>query len=247
MSEYLFFARFYDRLTFNVDYPARAAYFDRLIRRRTARPVEILLDLGCGTGSLAAALSGLGYDLICADASAGMLSVAASKAYSGKPPLFLRQPMEELDLYGTVDACVCALDTVNHLDGVGALEQAFGRVSLFLAPGGVFIFDVNTAYKHRRVLADNAYVYETPEVYCVWRNHCRENGDVEITLDFFTQEEGSYTRNTECFVERLFSPAQLENALKKAGLTLLEVLEGDTQHPPGETAQRAVYVAQKPL
>ena len=98
-----------------------------------------------------------------------MLSVARQKAAeSGLDLLFLCQKMQKLDLYGTVDTVICALDSINHLTLEKDVQAAFDRVSLFLNPGGWFLFDVNTVYKHRYVLADNVFLYDTDEVYCVW-------------------------------------------------------------------------------
>ncbi len=246
MSSYRYFSRFYDALTFNVDYSAQARFFAELIEEHARRPVELVLDLCCGTGSLSRELSNM-WEMICVDASPEMLSIAASKEYH-KQPLFLCQQAEELDLYGTVDACICALDSLNHLSGLDALEAAVGKVSLFLAPGGVFVFDLNTEYKHRKVLDNNVFVYETEEVYCVWRNDCQADGSVEIALDFFSAEaDGSYTRYSECLTERLFSHRQVLEVLQKTGLEFVAVMGEGSRNPPTETDERVIYVTRKPL
>jgi SAM-dependent methyltransferase len=248
MSGYGPFARYYDALTANVDYARRAGYFDTLIKRYLGRACGLLLDLACGTGSLSIELAGRGYDVIGADASAEMLSVAMSKSYDAeRRVLFLHQSMEELDLYGTIDAAVCALDSLNHLPDEAAFERAVGRVALFLAPGGVFLFDVNTAYKHREILADNAYLYDLDEVFCAWQNSYRAaHNRVDITLDFFEpQGKDCYRRSTERFSERIFDHETVCAALLNHGLELVTVLGDDSPDPPGADAQRVVYVGRK--
>ena len=182
---YQAFASYYDRLIGNeVDYRARARYFDALIRRYADTPEQnLLLDLACGTGSLSVELSAIGYDVIGVDASAEMLAEAAAKG-RGKI-LFLCQAFDTLDLYGTVGAVVCALDSLNHITDAAALEAAFARVALFTAPGGVFVFDVNTPYKHREILADNTFVYDLGDLFCVWQNTTDASLQTEIALDFF--------------------------------------------------------------
>jgi len=245
------FARHYDALTANVNYHARARYFRALIRKHTGRQVCSLLDLACGTGSLSWQFSKIGYEVIGVDSSPEMLSRAAAKGErfpNAEPPLFLCQPMEELNLYGTVDACVCALDSINHLTDTTTLKSAFSRVSLFLAPGGVFLFDVNTLHKHKNILGNNAFVYETGEVVCFWRNVYRQkNGRVEVALDFFQpQGKGLYSRSIERFSERIFTHRQLLNALDAAGLEFLAVYGEGRLRPPGKRSQRIVYVAHKP-
>ena len=59
-------------------------------------------------------------------------------------PLLLNQRMEELDLYGAVDACLCCLDSVNYVTEPEALQTAFERVHTFLNLDGLFVFDINT-------------------------------------------------------------------------------------------------------
>lgn len=245
---YSTFARYYDALTANVDYRARAAYFVSLISRYGGTGDGILLDLACGTGSLSLELAALGYEVIGADASAEMLSAAMRKA--AETPhrvLFLHQDMASLDLYGTVDYTVCALDSLNHLPDEAALNAAIGRISLFTNPGGLFLFDVNTAYKHREVLADNTYVYDLDEVFCVWRNEYRPgDGGVDILLDFFErQPDGAYIRGEERFTERFFSDEAVRSALEGNGFALKAVYGDDGFNRPTDITQRILYVAYK--
>lgn len=264
MSGYGCFARYYDALTENVDYPARAKALSGIIRRYMPE-ASLILDLACGTGSLTFELAGLGYEVIGADVSAEMLSVAMAKMASakastktplpdkngghGRQVLFLNQSMDRLDLYGTVDATVCVLDSVNHIRGEQALLAAFKKVALFTNPAGLFLFDANTPRKHRDVLGNNAFVYDLPDVFCCWQNAYHEDGGrVDITLDFFApQENGSYTRETERFSEWAYSDAVLLELLGKAGFSPLETLDGDTFGPPEESSQRLLHVAKKAL
>lgn len=245
---YEMFAQVYDQLTGNVDYPARAAYLDRLIRSY-APGGKIVLDLACGTGSLTVALDDLGYDMIGADPSQEMLAQAQEKnALLGKQILYLCQGMENLDLYGTVDAVVCMLDSVNHVTDPARLKKGFERVSLFLHPDGVFLFDVNTLYKQREILGDNAFVYDLDEVFCVWQNQWLPQAQsTRITLDFFfpLEEEGIYERETEEFEERVYSHEQLSQMLEDSGLKIQAVYGEDSLLPPGEEEQRLIYVVKK--
>lgn len=246
MSGYRDFAGFYDRLTEDVDYTARAAYFHRLIQRY-APPGKLLLDLACGTGSLSLALSKLGYDVIGVDGSYEMLSVAMGKK-GEEPVLFLCQDMDKLDLYGTVDVTVSALDSLNHITQPEQLQAVFDRVSLFTNPGGLFLFDMNTPFKHQEILADNAFVYDLDQLYCVWQNDLDEDGkNVTIHLDFFVPEEdGRYSRWEEEIQERAYTQEEVRGFVERAGLELLEVFHEDSQESPRPDSQRLVYLARKP-
>ena len=248
MSGYGCFARYYDLLTENVGYARRARYFDALIRAHRQH-TGLLLDLACGTGSLSLELAALGYEVIGTDGSEEMLSWAMRKSLAaGYNILYLRQPMEELNLYGTVDVCVCALDSLNHLADEAALARVITRVALFLSPGGLFLFDLNTACKHERILADNVFFYDLPEVCCVWQNAYQggEGHRVDIALDFFVPgEKGLYRRESERFSERVFAPEEVSEQLRKSGLETLAVYSGDTLEPIQSESQRAVYVTRK--
>ena len=156
---YEFLAGCYDRFTADVDYPRWADYIEKHFAR-SALPIRTVLDLACGTGSLTAELAARGYEMIGADCSEEMLSVAAEKCRSAGPvePIFLHQAMEDLDLYGTIDACVCCLDSVNYVTRPRTLARAFRGVHTFLMPGGLFLFDVNTPDKLRAWTARSSWM-----------------------------------------------------------------------------------------
>ena len=169
MSSYNFLAGCYDQLTYDVDYPAWADYLEAHFRKR-GLPGNTVLDLACGTGSLTRELAGRGYEMIGVDLSADMLAEAAEKNrdVDGIAPIFLCQSMDKLDLYGTIDACVCCLDSVNYVTSPKKLQKAFERVHLFLMPGGLFVFDINTPEKLMG-LDGQVFLDETEDAYCVWR------------------------------------------------------------------------------
>ena len=240
---YDLFAEYYDELMSEVDYPARAKYIDGLIRRYKP-DAHLLCDLACGTGSMTVELAALGYDVIGVDLSENMLSKAREKSDSGI--LYLCQSMQELDMYGTIDAFVCTLDSLNHIEDREQLLLALSRVSLFLEPDGVFVFDMNTPYKHEHILGDNAYVYETEEVFCAWQNEYAGGGRVDIALDFFAQQpDGSYLRESEYFSETAYTAEETERLLNEAGLALLAVYDDMTRNPPREDSERLIFCASK--
>ena len=148
MESYSALAASYDELTQDVGYEKRAAFVEKLFLRSHI-PVHTVLDLACGTGTMTALLTERGYELIGVDGSEDMLLEAREKAQTltGVPPLFLHQSMPELDLYGTVEAAICCLDSLNYLIDAREVRETFRRLHLFIAPGGTLIFDVNTPEK----------------------------------------------------------------------------------------------------
>jgi SAM-dependent methyltransferase len=242
---YSSFAKVYDLLMQDVDYGKIAQRICSLLRENGVGK-GLLLDNACGTGTLSLLLSRAGYDVIGADKSAQMLSLAMEKsAEENANILFLNQSMTELDLYGTIVACVSTLDSINHLKDFSEVKTAFEKVSLFMEEGGVFIFDVNTLYKHKKVLENNIFIYDTDSVYCVWQNEL-ENEKVNINLDFFTDDgNGGFTRENEFFTEVAYELKDIEKALNDCGFKVSGIFDGYTEKAVTETTERAVFVCKK--
>lgn len=239
------FAEFYDKLTLNVDYERRAAYLAVLFAK-LGHQAGLTLDLACGTGSLTLELAKLGIDVYGADGSEEMLSAAQDKAFEQNiDTLFLCQKMQELDLFGTIDTCVCSLDSINHLTDAEDVKKTFGRVSLFMNKGGLFVFDVNTPYKHQKVLENNTFVYDTDEVYCVWQNSLKENNIVDIDLTFFVPDGELFERYDESFSERAYSREELSAWLEESGFRVDAVYGDMGFFEPAQNEQRVIFVARK--
>lgn len=242
------FSEFYDALTANVSYDTVSQVLSSLLTRY-GKSRGLLLDLACGTGSVSVRLAKKGYEVIGVDLSPEMLSEAQNKAYSaGQNILFLCQDMTALDLYGTVDAAVCTLDGLCHLPNEESVFAALQKVSLFMNPGGVFLFDVNSVYKHRAVLGNNTFVYDTDDVYCVWQNTLLSDGvTVQMDLDFFepVSDAGDYVRQSERFTERAYPKETLEAMLKKTGFTVLDVFDGYSGKPAHDTSERLLFAVRK--
>ncbi|MBR3901231.1 MAG: class I SAM-dependent methyltransferase [Ruminococcus sp.] len=246
MTGYSTFARYYDNLTANIDYVKRAEYFHEIIKRYKNTEGSILLDLACGTGSISEEMAKIGYDVIGVDYSDEMLGIALDKKFdSGLNILYLCQDMRKLDLYGSMDVTICALDSINHLNSLADVKKVFENVALFSEPQGLFIFDINTLYKHRNILANNTFTYETDNVFCVWENTLVEDTDeVKMNLEFFELEEnGLYSRTSDSFSEKAYSEESIEELLRECGFELLAKFGDDTFSPPACNSQRIVYAA----
>ena len=239
MTPYDYLACYYDELTKNVGYARRARFIAGVLRRRGIR--GLVLDAGCGTGNLTWLLAKMGFDMIGVDISETMLSIAQRKSESFHrcKTLFLQQDVRALDLYGTVRCILCMQDTLNHLgDG---LEQTLQRFSLFLEKGGIFIFDVNTQYKHEVVLSES-FCFPIVGGLVVWKSRYEsEQGRVRIMLKI-ADESGVQTVE---FYEHDISTAQLQQLLKQYGYEILDVRDGETYKPMTPTTQRVLYVTRK--
>lgn len=247
MSNYNNFSPFYDIFTYDVDYKKRTAYILQIFEKFDKKPT-LLLDFACGTGNFSTEFAKHGIDVIGVDMSEGMLCEAQAKnAELNKPVMYLCQKGAELDLYGTVDGAVSCLDSLNHITDYNEFKNTIAKISLFLEEGRLFVFDMNTLYKHQRVLANNAYKMHKKGVTCIWNNRLLADGvTVEISVDF-TYKTGIFKKErvTEVFSERAYTDEEIKLALADAGLKLEAVFEENTFNPPGDKSQRNIYVTRK--
>ena len=232
MSSYRVLASCYDRFTYDVDYPAWASYIQAHFAKAPL-PGSTVLDLACGTGSLTRELARRGYEMIGVDQSPEMLAEAAEKNRGAAPiePIFLCQSMEKLDLYGTVDACVCCLDSVNYVTDPKKLQRAFGRVHLFLTPGGLFLF-----------------LDETEDAYCVWRaEFSRRSRVCSYFMDLFQLDPstGQWDRGEELHRERAYTVEELTAMLEQAGFSQVRTYGELKLRPPRPGEQRIFFTARK--
>ncbi|MBO5852453.1 MAG: class I SAM-dependent methyltransferase [Clostridia bacterium] len=247
MGNYNNFSLFYDIFTLDVDYKGRTEYLLKIFNKWDKTP-KLLLDFACGTGNFSIQFAKRGIDVIGVDSSEGMLAAAQDKNKGLKNKvLYLNQSGSELDLYGTVDGAVCCLDSLNHITDSEELQKTISKISLFLEPGCLFVFDMNTLYKHINVLDDSTYRMKKRGVECVWTNTLLKDGvTVEIELNF-TYKTGLFKRETvtEIIREKAYTNEEITEMLKAAGLKLEAVYGENTFDIPKENSQRNIYIARK--
>ena len=242
MDAYTSFAQVYDLFMDNVPYEEWAQYVKVLLDSFGVRE-GLLLDLGCGTGSLTEQLAGFGYDMIGVDNAEEMLEIAMEKRVaSGHDILYLLQDMREFELYGTVAAVVSICDSMNYLTELSDVEQVMRLANNYLDPGGVFIFDLNTEYKYREILADNTFAEEREESSFIWENFYDEGERVnEYDLTLFIPEGELYRKFKETHYQRAFTLKEICGAAERAGMEFVAAYDAFTQLPVKEDSQR-MYV-----
>lgn len=247
MTSYTSLARFYDSLTSDVPYEQMADYYEGLFRSSSLQ-IKTVLDLACGTGTMLLLLAQRGYDMIGTDLSSDMLAVASEKVRAVQQgpnrALLLNQAMESLDLYGTVDAAICGLDGINY-EKPELLPEAFRRVHLFLNPGGMFIFDVHTPSKLRK-LDGEVFVDETEDVLALWRaEYDGEKRACRYGMDIFAREGRKWGRYREEHTEYAHEAHFLRDLLLKTGFSKVDVHGDLTQRSPTEKDERLYFTAYK--
>ncbi len=242
MSCYEELAASYDSLTEDVEYRRRASFLQKLLGKSRI-PVHTVLDLACGTGTMTCLLAEAGYEMIGVDQSEDMLAEAAGKQVSPEkiPPIYLQQSMETLDLYGTVEAAVCCLDSLNYLTDVRALRRTLQRLHLFVAPGGVFLFDINTPEKLRG-LDGQVFLDEGDDVYCVWRTEFNKRSRIcTYGMDIFQREGALWRRSQEEHYEKAWEVEELTGFLREAGFGHIRTYGDCVLRAPREQEQRIYF------
>jgi SAM-dependent methyltransferase len=188
-----------------------------------------------------------GYEMIGIDLSAEMLSCARQKALeAGTDILYLNQDMTEFELYGTVDAITCLMDSVNYVTYKSDLKRLFKLVNNYLNPGGLFVFDINSPYKIENILGTNVFCETGEEASYIWQNNFDKSSRLcRFDLTFFVREGELYRRFDEVHYERSYDREELKAMLYAAGLELTSIYGAFGFRKPSEKCERMFFVCRK--
>ncbi|MBD5497604.1 MAG: methyltransferase domain-containing protein [Lachnospiraceae bacterium] len=208
---------------------------------------NLILDLGCGTGTLTELLAEKGYDMIGVDSSADMLELAMEKRDSmGHETLYLLQDMRELELYGTVGTVVSVCDSLNYILSEEELLQVFRLVENYLFPEGIFIFDFNTVYKYAEVIGDVTIAENREACSFIWENTYYPEealNEYEVTVFVRDGQEELYRKFSETHYQRGYTEEQMRRLLAAAGMQTELVLDADTLKAASKKSERIYIVA----
>ena len=243
MDAYTSFAQVYDLFMDNVPYEEWAAYV-RGILTECGIGSGLVLDLGCGTGSLTECLARAGYDMIGVDSSEDMLEIAMDKrGRSGLDILYLLQDMREFELYGTVRAVVSICDSMNYILDYADLVQVFRLVNNYLDPGGIFIFDLNTEYKYEALMGSRTFAEDREDGSFIWYNEYSPEDHInEYDLTLFVREGKLFRRFQETHYQRAYSPAEVRRAAAEAGMEFEACWDAFSRDPVKPDSERMYMV-----
>lgn len=209
---------------------------------------DLVVDLGCGTGTLTSMLRKRGYDMIGVDLSEEMLSVAMEKGQQAEEKiLYLQQDMRELELFSTVGTVISVCDSINYILEEEELLEVFNRVNNYLYPGGIFIFDFNTVYKYAQVIGDTTIAENREDCSFIWENYYYPEEEInEYELTVFVQEDGDRFRKfTENHYQRGYTARQMADLVERSGMKVLLVKDSDTDGSVTEETERVYIVAKE--
>lgn len=246
MEAYTGFAEVYDVFMDNVPYEEWCSYVTGLLKEYQVMD-GLVLDLGCGTGSLTGLMARSGYDMIGIDNSGEMLQIAMNKRNaSGLDILYLLQDMRGFELYGTVKAVISICDSMNYIMEYQELVEVFRLVNNYLDPKGVFIFDLNTEYKYRELLADNTFAEDREESSFIWNNFYDEEDKVnEYDLTLFVKEGELYRKFEETHYQRAYGLDQIQQAIRDGGMEFVAAYDACTRNPVQQDSERIYVIARE--
>lgn len=233
------FALFYDRLTENADYEVRSDYISNFFSQY-GNGGKKLIDLACGTGTLCSFFNKTGYNVTGVDLSPDMLTVAKGKCPDSN---FICADISDFTINEKFDFCTCTLDSINHLADIKAVKSCFSSVHNCLNDGGIFVFDVNTIYKHNEILAENTFVFDEEDFFLSWDNESLGNGKIRILLDFFIFNGKSYDRFSEDFVETAYAVDELISVLDD--FEIIGVYDELSENPHNPESERIYFVCRR--
>lgn len=213
---------------------------------------NVVVDLGCGTGTLTELLADAGYDMIGIDNSQEMLNVAiAKREQSGKEILYLLQDMREFELYGTAGAIISVCDSVNYLLEEEEIYETFRLVNNYLYPEGIFIFDFNTVYKYETVIGDTTIAENRQDCSFIWENYYNPEDQLnEYDLTIFVKvsdesQDETFRRFQETHLQRGYTLEQMKALVERAGMKFVTAIDADTHGAVHDRSERIYVVARE--
>lgn len=248
MKQYDAYAATYDRsgqLQFSI---LMDVYLRDLLRVHHV-PGQSMVDLACGTGTLALLMAERGWKVLGLDQSLAMLAEAQQKRATLAEPVaveFSQADMRDFVLPRPVCLVTCCYDTLNYLIDEADMVRCLTSVALALVVDGLFCFDLATDYFLRNYWQGVEFE-EFDDFSQVMHSHYdAATGCSTLVLTGFTATgAGRYRRFREVHVERAYPDAVVRQLLVQSGFTVEAVYDCFTLQPPNERSLRLMYVARR--
>ena len=236
-------AEVYDLLMRGVPYPTWVSYYLLLLATVGFKPKR-LLDVACGTGTMAMMLVEEGFEVAGFDLSEAMIEVARRKAYRKHRDIrYWTADARTVDLGETFDAAYSFFDSLNNILDPADLERALARVFAHLRPGGCWIFDLNTAYAFEHQMFDQRNLNPQAKLRYDWKGTWNaERREITVDMRFWKGE----TAFRETHRQRAYEPDEVIPMLERAGFVDIRAFHSYTLNPPRATSDRIHYACTRP-
>ena len=242
----------------NVPYEEWADYLEDRLKEYGVKD-GLVLELGCGTGSMTELLAEKGYDMIGIDNSSEMLDIALKKKEkSNQNMMYLEQDMREIDLYSTAGTFISVCDSINYLLEDDDVRRTFALVNNYLYPGGIFIFDFNTIHKYRDVIGDTTIAEDRDNCSFIWDNYYHADEAInEYDLTIFVAEEytnkdraqvsdgGLFRKFMETHYQRGYTLDEMKHFVEEAGMQFVTAIDAETHAEVMGESERVYVIARE--
>ncbi len=211
MLPYAEIAGIYDRIMDHVDYSAWCDYIASIFRRYH-HGVKTVLETACGTGSMAVLLHAMGYEVTCMDISPEMIGIASCKFNrAGIPVPAIAADMRALPFHTRFDALICLYDSINYITKSADFRKAVAEASSVLETGGLFVFDVCTAWNSEMFFSNNSMVEVIGDIE--YERICRYDSAGRIQENRFIVTRSERPQVTEVHRQRIYSLKEIEEMI----------------------------------
>ncbi|MBE0449230.1 MAG: class I SAM-dependent methyltransferase [Clostridia bacterium] len=241
-NPYSEFANVYDVMQYDVDYDF---WHDQILKRiATYRPdAKRILELACGTGTMAISLSKAGFITEGIDLSEDMLAIAANKAGLEKQKIkFYNQNMIDFETHKHYDIILCLCDGMNYLNDEEQFQSTLSQVKKHLLPGGLFIFDLSSIYKLSQIIGNSTFAETFEHSAYIWENEYDEiSNQLNFLLTLFIDDGSTYKRLEEYHQQRAYRVEEVETMIMD-DFDVLELVDGDSFEALEKFSQRICFV-----
>jgi len=210
-------------------------------------PGRAMVELACGTGTVAVAMAQAGWRVNGVDLSPAMLDVARAKATAADVEIaWSQQDMRRLSVDAPVDLVTCLYDSMNYMLSSEDLLRTFCSVRAALVPGGAFYFDMNTAYAFECLWDDATYYTDGDDLCTVLSSgYDAYHQRTEVVVTCFRRVGALYEKVQERHVEQAYPPEQIATLLTDAGLRVEASYDCFHLTPPHDETMRILWVARR--
>jgi cyclopropane fatty-acyl-phospholipid synthase-like methyltransferase len=205
-----------------------------------------IIDLGCGTGKLTNKLAKENFIMTGIDRSEEMLAIANEEAFENNLRVrYLNQDMRSFQYNKTVDSVISICDGINYIITEEDLKKVFSNVYNVLVDGGLFIFDISTAYKLKNTIGNNIFVENHDDFSYIWDNtYDPKEAMLSFELTIFIKENGLFERFIEHHQQKAHSVEKLTRLLEEQ-FKMLDILDAETLTAYKNNSERIYFIVRK--
>jgi ubiquinone/menaquinone biosynthesis C-methylase UbiE len=204
-----------------------------------------MIDVACGSGTVAISFSRDGWDVWGVDRSSSMLAQAEQKARDADVSVrWSCQDMRHFVLPARVSLATCLYDSMNYMLSTREVQAALKRVAAHLAPAGLFFFDMNTAWALEHVWGDRTYCIDDDDLCVIMDSEYNSRWAMaRVKVTGFVRRGRLYEKFTEVHVEQAYTQDQIRDAIESAGLRTVACYDCFTLDPATDDCSRIMWIA----